>query len=71
MYLEVRPLQTVAVCCQRIERGASLSEANVAVERRAAEPGQAAAAPAGAVLGKFAKRPLQPGQVIVASTGRE
>src|SRR5947209_6115560 len=49
VYLEVRPLQTVAICRQRIERGAPLSEANVAVERRPAESGQAAAAPADAV----------------------
>src|SRR5205085_2515702 len=56
VYLEVRPLVTVAVCKRPVEKGEALTDADVVIERRPADPGQQFV---GAVSGKRARRPLQ------------
>lgn len=64
--LDVRAYQRVAVCTRRVERGETLSEANVTLDRRAVQGLSSYVTPGDSLLGKRAKHALQPGQVPTA-----
>src|SRR5207248_5627199 len=67
IFFDVKLLQSVAVCKLRVERGRAYSESNVAVERRAIDPNKFSPASVEAVLGRVAKRAVQPGQIVTTA----
>lgn len=64
--LDVKAYQRVAVCTRRVERGGTLSDANVLFDRRAVQGLSSYVTPGESLLGKRARHVLQPGQVLTA-----
>jgi len=66
VFLEVQAIREIAVCRQRVERGEVVGEGAVSRERRPVTAQDTAARPEN-VIGRKARKPLAPGQVLSAN----
>jgi flagella basal body P-ring formation protein FlgA len=67
VFFDVQMMQEVAVCRRQIDRGETLTEADLIRQRRPVGPSEARAARPDTLIGKKCRRSMRPGQTVLAT----